>query len=536
MDYKKRLLNLIYKISGSSNIIAQENNKVCFMANNDKLFLISNQKYITAQIMSQKLDTKIYIVSNKNDKFRNKMTKAYGFDSLCLSLEINPLKFLKSVLGTLTFLLKYNDKTLPSAKIGGIHAGDLIYDTIIRQSKRQYTIKSIFRKNVIKEVFLFYFTFYTFSKLIKKYNPEYFIAQDLVYRDGFMTRIINAMGAQVILLTTGRPTIVFEENTDPENLYFSTAYANEIKKVISSLGNKWDKEVDDKLNNMFAGEGDWNIKNAYKDKLTLSRQEVLNEMGINNGKKNIFIMAHCFSDSPHTSGSTVYKDYFHWLVETLKYASRNDKVNWILKPHPSRHAYGESGVVEQLFEHYKSTNLHWFPEKYSTKVIKDIADCLLTVNGSVGYEMACFGIPCINTGTPFYSYFGYTLVCKTKEEYLQILDRIQNIKKLSHEQINIARKVFFAFGKVSLNEEDLFSKECNKIHSVFLEDKDIERANIRYVDLFAKYCQNKELDNIYDIQFINRFCEENTKKVLLNKHKINNINSYLNYMEKRKNI
>lgn len=507
MNYKNMLLDLIYKIFDSGNMSAKKSNKVCFMANNDKLFLISNQKYITAKIMSQKLGAKIYVVSNKKDEFRNEMTKVYGFSPLCLALETDPAKFIRSMLGTLIFLFKYNDKTLSNAKIGGIHAGDLIYDTIIRQSKREYTVKSIFHRNVIKEIFLFYFTFYTFSKLIKKYNPEYFIAQDLVYRDGFMTRIANEMGAQVILLTTGRPSIVFKKRTDSEKLYFSAVYANEVKKILYNLGNEWNKEVESKLNSLFAGEGDWNIKNAYKDKLTLSRKEVLDEMGINNGKKNIFIMAHCFSDSPHTSGSIVHKDYYDWLVETLKYASKNEKVNWILKPHPSRHAYGESGVVEQLYKQYKSPNLHWMPEKYSTEIIKDIADCLLTVSGSVGYEMACFGIPCVNTGTPFYSHFGYTLVCKTKEEYLRILDRMQYIKKLNCEQINAARKVYFAFGKVFINENDPFSEECTKIHSEFLEDKDIEKANIKYVDLFAEYCQNKKLDNIYDIQFINKFCE-----------------------------
>ena len=59
--------------------------------------------------------------------------------------------------------------------------------------------------------------------------------------------------------------------------------------------------------------------------------------------------------------------------------------------------YGESDEVQKLFEKYKSDYMFYFPEEYSGELVKELADVIVTVQGTAGYEYTCFGIPVVLT-------------------------------------------------------------------------------------------------------------------------------------------
>ena len=66
-------------------------------------------------------------------------------------------------------------------------------------------------------------------------------------------------------------------------------------------------------------------------------------------------------------------------------------------------------------------------------------DFALTVRGTVGCELACYGIPVITAGTGRYSHQGFTVDPKSKKEFLNILSNLNSIKKLTSKQIKLAR-------------------------------------------------------------------------------------------------
>lgn len=307
-------------------------------------------------------------------------------------------------------------------------------------------------------------------------------------------------GADVIMLTTGKPSHVIKSNAKENRLFFSVSYYDVLQPLIANPDTNWKISADQMLEDLFKGKGDWNVANAYENKIVASRKTVLSKIGIHNEKKNIVIMSHVFSDDPHCTEKMLYRDYYTWLTETLKLTKGIDEVNWILKPHPGRASYQEDGVVEELYQKYKHSSLYWMPDEFSTLVLREIADVIVTVSGSAGYELSCLGIPVVCTGRPFYSYFGYTINPQTVDEYKKILQSINKIEKLDENKIEIAKLVFYAYNKC-FSLEDTFAKESWEIHDSYHRDYDIALANHNYLRLLEKTLYKENFGNIYDVRY-----------------------------------
>ena len=75
----------------------------------------------------------------------------------------------------------------------------------------------------------------------------------------------------------------------------------------------------------------------------------LSRLGINQkDKKIIAIYSACFFDFPHSYGMKRFIDMFDWLKLTIKKASENQKVIWLLKPHPMEKWYGGIKLADIL--------------------------------------------------------------------------------------------------------------------------------------------------------------------------------------------
>jgi len=77
--------------------------------------------------------------------------------------------------------------------------------------------------------------------------------------------------------------------------------------------------------------------------------------------------------------------------------------------------------------------------KVSTLSLFRAAHVGITVRGSIGYEMPCFGAPVVTAGTGRYSGFGFTHDHGSASEYLATLARLESVPRLSAEQTRRAK-------------------------------------------------------------------------------------------------
>lgn len=197
---------------------------------------------------------------------------------------------------------------------------------------------------------------------------------------------------------------------------------------------------------------DW-YREAMTQSLTqfVSPAEVRARLQIDPGKPTAVIFSHILWDAPLLWSGPLFVTYERWLVETVRAACRNDRVNWIIKIHPAnvgKRLYGgysdDPAEVRVLREAIGPLPTHvrllTAETDISTHSLLDVTDYCLTVRGTVGIEAASRGIPVITAGRARYSNKGFTIDSQSTGEYLQRLSRLQDIARLSAEQTDLAAR------------------------------------------------------------------------------------------------
>jgi len=351
---------------------------------------------------------------------------------------INIRFLLKSLRLTLRFFLKKkNVDDLLKLKCEDIYIGDLIYDTILRNTLKLYTIEKIYLK-YFGYIFSAFLRTMIYKKIFNEYNIKYLYTSITTFTMwGILIRVADKYNAIVIrasrLLMKNFKGLDICEGLRPRESDV------EALKEIEILG----KDLDNYFIKRFSGAiHEIDVFKSYKDKTNYSKESLCEYLNISINYPFAFIMAHAFADGSHITSidKLLFRDYYVWLIETLKYISQINNVNWIIKPHPLSYFYGETGEVERLVNLYNNNNnLHLTPNDLNTGSIKNIADIIITVSGTAGMEFGCFGVPVIITGHSSYSGFGFTIEPKTVDEYFELLKNILNIPKLTEQQIKNAK-------------------------------------------------------------------------------------------------
>ena len=186
-----------------------------------------------------------------------------------------------------------------------------------------------------------------------------------------------------------------------------------------------------------------------------SPAEVTRLLGLDPSKKTAVVFSHVLWDGTLSYGSNLFYDYEEWLVQTVKAACANPGVNWVIKFHPANlwksRQTGHRGelwdrvairqAIGALPGHVKlmdpSTEINTFS-------LFDVADYCLTVRGTIGIEMPCYGIPVVTGGSGRCSGLGFTEDSSTAREYLDKLASIQALPRLSPARAELAKKHAYA--------------------------------------------------------------------------------------------
>ncbi len=211
------------------------------------------------------------------------------------------------------------------------------------------------------------------------------------------------------------------------------------------------EEVRQELFGCYNSEDWFSAVGTQFDKRILSREATLRELRLSEDKKVAVIFPHILWDGSFFYGEDLFQDYTEWLVETIKAACANDRLQWVVKLHPAhivkarRDNHNEKpaelvaleGIIDELPPHVKLVR----PETpISTYSLFQIADYVITVRGTVGIEAALFGVPVITAGTGRYDSRGFTFDSRTKDEYLTRLATLETSPPMTADQIELAEK------------------------------------------------------------------------------------------------
>lgn len=357
---------------------------------------------------------------------------------------LSPLIFLWANFQALCCFFKLRKpEELLGIRMGKIKAGDLVYDEILRSTKQPTIAKLGLDTYKVIARSWYYYCQYRLLFLFNSYR--YYIATHTAYPEyGLLCRV--ALCHKVTVIETSDIQMSVYDGIGDDNL---PTYHQGINSAILSGLHSCTRSTIEREN--LARESlrqrvDAQIKQmdtlrAYSGRV-YQRKDLLDALGVAPQQRIGFILAHVFCDSPHLSSSMLHADYFRWLESTIECSADAEGITWIVKPHPSSALYGEEGLVESMVRRAGRDNLRVCPADMNTRSLIDCADVVVTVHGTAGLEYACFGIPVILAGTPFYAGFGFTHEPKTAEEYCALIRDAAKLDRLSPEQISQALIVF----------------------------------------------------------------------------------------------
>jgi len=211
-----------------------------------------------------------------------------------------------------------------------------------------------------------------------------------------------------------------------------------------------DQAVAERIASNYASGAWYNRQQLQDGKIILTPEDVRDALGLDPSKKTAVIFTHILYDATFFYGESVFEDYEQWLVETVRAAIANPRLNWVVKVHPVnvwRSRMDGAPLVQleaqTLQEHFgilpDHVKLMAADTDINTFSLFAVADYGLTVRGTIGMELPCFGIPVLTAGTGRYSGRGFTVDLSTRTDYVAMLARLQDVPRLDEEAIRRAR-------------------------------------------------------------------------------------------------
>jgi hypothetical protein len=327
-------------------------------------------------------------------------------------------------------------------KFDGLLVGDLIYDDILKTNMWR-TIEAI-DEHVFEGLEKSYFFYLQYQDLFKSKNYKYYISTHSAYSEYGLLCRVALMNEVKVIETTDIQTNYYDRINDLELPTYHQGIKNIVHRLMRHRDSNIAKAVEEakqSLNErMNSKVQQIDVQRAYRG-TEYSKDQLEQSLDLDPGKNIVFILAHIFCDSPHTSSFMIYSDYYVWLEKTLEVCCNIKSVNWVIKPHPASSLYGEEGVVEEMIRKLNSRNVKLCPDDFNTKSIRNCANGIATVHGTAGLEFSCLGIPVVLAGKPFYSGLGFTSDPDNVKDYESALKSFENANRLSEEQVNTAYRV-----------------------------------------------------------------------------------------------
>jgi capsular polysaccharide biosynthesis protein len=203
-----------------------------------------------------------------------------------------------------------------------------------------------------------------------------------------------------------------------------------------------------------------------------SAEEVRWDLGLDPNKPTAAIFSHILWDANLFYGRDLFSDQEEWLVESVRAACENPAVNWIVKLHPANlfKAPGSEPndkiaireAIGELPQHVKvvepGTDINTFS-------LFSLLQYGVTIRGTIGIELPCFGVPVLTAGTGRYSGFGFTNDSASSGEYLDKLRRIHELPPLSDEETLLAKRHAFALFRLRPLRFSSFRASFRPVHA-----------------------------------------------------------------------
>jgi hypothetical protein len=211
----------------------------------------------------------------------------------------------------------------------------------------------------------------------------------------------------------------------------------------------WTSTEEQALNQLFADRygGRWFLQaRNQQNTRSYTIDELATRFSLDRKKPVAVVFSQVLWDANLFYGDDIFEDYGQWFVETVRAACANTAMNWLVKIHPANvwkrsyenitREYAETALIRrEIGELPPHVKLISADDDINTLSLFKVIDYGVTVRGTSGMELVCFGKHCVTAGTGRYSGLGFTLDCSSRQQYFDRLANLQNQPAMTPQEV-----------------------------------------------------------------------------------------------------
>ncbi|HWQ95839.1 MAG TPA: capsule biosynthesis protein [Candidatus Methylomirabilis sp.] len=212
------------------------------------------------------------------------------------------------------------------------------------------------------------------------------------------------------------------------------------------------RNLDNYLNTRRAGKGDWSwvTPDRGENAIIEEHARLINGLGLDTQKPIFGLLTNVLWDAQLYYASNAFPDMIDWLFTTLDYFIAHSELQLIVRIHPHEVKSGNrqptGPVIAKRYPSIpKNIKIVDRDSPYSTYALMDLCRAVLIYGTKTGIELAPFGMPVIVAGDAWMRNKGISYDATSREEYLSFLDRLPDIRPLSPQATERARRYAYHY-------------------------------------------------------------------------------------------
>lgn len=288
-------------------------------------------------------------------------------------------------------------------------------------------------------------------RALERFNPDVVVAHHGIYvPQGVLGEVAREAGVRVVNWGTSYRdrTVIYSH----EDTYHRTLLAEPDELWNVPLTESQEAELLRFLAERRRGEGDWKwvTPEAALRPLEQEHERLAERLGLDRTKPIIGLLTNVLWDAQLYYEGHAFTDMLEWLWFTIDYFARRPDLQLVIRIHPHEVKQGNRQPVgAEVAQRYPTLppNVHVVPHDHpaNTYALMDLCSVVLIYGTKTGVELAPFGQPVIVAADAWIRGKGLTQDVSSKDEYLHLLDAMEQTSKLDNDTIARARRYAYYF-------------------------------------------------------------------------------------------
>jgi len=206
-----------------------------------------------------------------------------------------------------------------------------------------------------------------------------------------------------------------------------------------------ERRLDEQLRERETGRSD---AIAYYSNIQSGAAAVAQQLGLDRDRPIVTLFTNVDWDTACFAGGTAFGSMGEWIQQTIRHFKERPDHQLVIRIHPGEVRLPLLEPREPVMEMIRRVfsglpaNIHVIPPEsnISSYTLMDLSAVGLVYSSTTGMEMALRGKPVITAGRAYYGGKGFTLDIESREEYDELLNRLETLQPLKQQQLELVRR------------------------------------------------------------------------------------------------